>query len=130
MDFIKVRHLVTFIHLSPLILYNVQKIVHPTLIVGSKQNINTKKNGKQMSLLIFWLQLLNISKSNIFKNVTTRSSQQFQLRLLFPNEKKMENKLDESGRNASFCVAKKENSCSQHTSVPDLSFWAFRIRIG
>jgi hypothetical protein len=29
-----------------------------------------------MSLLIFWLQLLNISKPNIFKNAT-RSSQQF-----------------------------------------------------
>jgi hypothetical protein len=76
MDFIKVRHLVSFIQLSPLILYNVQKLyILLEKIVGSKPNIKTKKNRKPMPLLMFWLNLLHISKPNILRMspVPTRS---------------------------------------------------------
>jgi hypothetical protein len=48
MDFIKVRRLVSFIHLSPFLL-----LILLEKIVVSKPNINTEKNGKQMPLLIF-----------------------------------------------------------------------------
>jgi hypothetical protein len=54
MDFIKVRHLVTFIHPSPV--SSLYIVLH----------INTKRNGKPMSLLIFLAAFASRFQTNYF----------------------------------------------------------------